>query len=93
MKIVTELIRMLIFYEDYDTNKNKYANTLYYSSETNRKIIDSIIINIKECINMLKNIDISLWDGIINKLYENMKDEKNEKAMMNLEKTIKKLNL
>jgi hypothetical protein len=42
---------------------------------------------------MLKNIDISLWDGIINKLYENMKDEKNEKVMMNLEETIKKFNL
>ena len=47
MKIATELIRMLIFYEDYDTNKDAYANTLYCSSETNGKIIS---INCNNCV-------------------------------------------
>lgn len=85
MKIATELIRMLIFYEDYDTNKDAYANTLYCSSETNGKIIGIIITNIKKCINMLKKIDVSIWVSIIKNLNENIKSISDKYSMTNLE--------
>lgn len=83
---------MIIFYDGLDTDKNTYAKTLYCFSESNRKIIDIIVANIKKCINMLQKIDSSLWDGIVNKLSENMKNKSYENALQNLEDTIKKFN-
>ena len=71
IKIATELIRMLIFYDGYNTKSNSHTTTLYDSSSNGLKVIDSIIASIRKCINMLKAVDTSIWDGIVNALHNN----------------------
>ena len=71
IKIVTELIRILIFYDGYDTDNNSCSDALYDTSPNGRKVVDSIIVSIKKCMNLLKDIDSSIWDNVINSIQSN----------------------
>ena len=62
IKIFTELIRLLIFYDGYDSNT---SIKLFDTSINGRKVIDNIIVSIRKCISLLKDIDSSLWDTLI----------------------------
>lgn len=65
IKVMTELIRMMIFYDDYDSNP---TSKVFDTSVNGRKVTDSIIISIKKCVNLLKDIDSSLCNTIIDAL-------------------------
>lgn len=90
LKIATELIRMLIFYDGYDTNTDTHTTTLYDSSSNGIKVIDNIIVSIRKCINMLKAVDSSVWDCIVNALHANSTTDKNDFSISDI---IKKFNL
>lgn len=65
IKVMTELIRMMIFYDDNDSNP---TSKVFDTSVNGRKVTDSIIISVKKCVNLLKDIDSSLCNTIIDAL-------------------------